>query len=488
MTNLLNYKFEIFPTKPQRNQLFKTLRQVRIQWNRAVTIRKKLKGALVSGQFNYVINTILSEERNNNQGQRKKAITKVLLLFPDVNSQDGPKLYDIKNLVGGVLEDFSREYLDVRHLAKTLKERHTEQLVQRKKDISDELPLKKRTKLTIYWQLIRAINNYAGYAAKQYMDKSFASPKGMNLSTVRANISGYKSSIKWNTAVKPSTQQRQYGATGEPRYKRRAEGFTYQIQGIGVNDLIRPKRNSSGHQVLINPLHKANSWIDVNYHRPLPEGCKIKQMTVNENAGHFFAVYSVEVPEQVWTIIPMEAGWHAGIDPGAHVPLTVGLMNVNTGELRHMAIQYGFIDKSDKKLEAIQQRLAGKQGPRRKRTEKEIEQALEQFSKKASIRKLNSSDKQKMIAKEKARLEVTMIRQETSKTWRKLNQEVRQTHYKIANQRRDVLHKISRLLIEGCDLVGVGHWEPAREIGYRKKLRALKKGGQKRGKGSQTGT
>jgi transposase len=88
---------------------------------------------------------------------------------------------------------------------------------------------------------------------------------------------------------------------------------------------------------------------------------------------------------------------------------------------------------------------------------------------------MNASDRQKEIEKEKSRLEVTMIRQKPSKAWLDLNRKVKQIHYKIANQRKDVLHKVSRLLVEGCDLVGVGHWEPPREVSYRKKLRALKK-------------
>lgn len=475
MAHLLNYKYEIFPTKPQKDQLYKVLRQVRLQWNRAVTIRKKLKRALTSGQFDYVISTLLSEERDNNQGQRRKAISKLLDSYPNVDHKDGPKLYDSKNIVGKALEDFGPKYLDTKHLATTLKELHLQQVEQRKKDKAEGLSLRKQTKLTVYWQLIRAINNYAGYAAKQFVDKSFNSPKGMSLSTVRANISGYASSIKWNTAVKPSAEQRRYGATGEPRYKRRGEGFTYQVQNVDVTGLIRIKRRNKGHQVKINPLHHGNTWIDMNYHRSLPEGIKVKQMTVNENANHFFVVFSVEVPDHVWAIAPMEAGWHAGIDPGANIPLTVGMKNVKTGESRHMAIQYGFIEKSADKLEKIQQHLAKKQGPRRKRTEAEIKEALEKYSKKSSIKKMSISDRDKAIEIEKARLERTMLFQEPSKGWRELNQTVRQLQYKTANQRRDVLHKISRVLAEGCDLVAVGHWEPEREVGYRKKLRALKK-------------
>jgi transposase len=473
MAHLLNYKFEIFPTKPQRDQLYKILRQVRIQWNRAVTIRRKLKRALVSGQFDYIIRTILSEEKDNTQGQRRKAISKLLATHPGVESRFGPRLYDTKNLVGNILEDFGPKYLDTISLIKTLEAMHSKQVRQRKEEKVEGTSMKKKTKLTVYWQIMRAINRYAGYIAKQYMDKSFMSPKGLTVSVIRPNISGYANSIKWNAAVQPSVKQWKYGATGEPRYKRRGEGLTYQVQNVDVESLIRIKRRNKGHQIFINPLHKGNAWVNMKYHRQIPEDAKIKEITVNEHAGHFFVVFSAEIPEHDWSIIPMSSGWHAGIDPGAHIPLTIGLRNVNTGELRHMAVQYEFIDKSAKILEDIQQRLALKQGPKRKRNESEIVEAFERYSNKTSVQRMNPLDKEKIIEKEKARLETTMIRQESSKAWRELNGKVRQLQYRIANQRRDVLHKISRTLAEGCDLIGIGHWEPEREVSYRKKLRAL---------------
>jgi hypothetical protein len=62
MAHILNYKYEIFPTKPERNQLFRIPGYSSIQWNRAVTIRKKLKQAVASGQFEDVIKTLLLED------------------------------------------------------------------------------------------------------------------------------------------------------------------------------------------------------------------------------------------------------------------------------------------------------------------------------------------------------------------------------------------------------------------------------------------
>ena len=57
-----------------------------------------------------------------------------------------------------------------------------------------------------------------------------------------------------------------------------------------------------------------------------------------------------------------------------------------------------------------------------------------------------------------------------SKRWKCWSQRVSTLQFKIASQRADVLHKISRALAEGCDVVGIGHWEPEREVSYRKNL------------------
>lgn len=474
MANLLNYKYEIFPTKPQRSQLYRILRESKIQWNKAVTIRKKLKRALVSGQFEYVINTCLSTEKNNFQGQRKKAIDKFCSQYSDMDFETAARCYDVKALVDDVLGDLPSEILlNVTYLAEELKKKHKEEVAKRKEASASCSDKKKLPRLTVFWKLMKAINNYAGYAAKVYVDKSFESSEGYALSAIRTNISGYANSERWNTAVQPSTQQRKYGATGEPRYKKRCGGFSYQIQNTDISDIFRWKRRNSGHQILINPLHKGNEWVDVAYHRSIPDGSKIKQLTINERAGHFFAVLSCEVHDSVWTIKPRHAGWWAGIDPGAQTALTVGFQNIQTSETRHAAIHYQFLERSDEKLEKLQKNLARKQGPKRKRTETEINEALSQFSARRSVQKLLELERNKAIDKEKDRLEKTMINQDASNSWRKLSRKVGDLQYRVANQRLDVLHKISRALAEGCDGVGIGHWEPERQVSYRKKRKVL---------------
>lgn len=477
MANLLNYKYEIFPTLPQRVQLNKILRGTKIQWNKAVTIRRKLKTALNSSQLKYVIETCLSSVKSNTQGKRSAAIKKK---YPDLDSDSAAKLYaaklyDVSNLIGKVLEP-GQKYLDINLLADELKAKHNAELAERKKAKKAGVDKKKLPKLTVYWQMMRTINRYAGFAAKTFMDNSFESPKGMAISTIRFNVSGSgKSAVRWNRAVNPPTpKQRAYGATGEPQYKRRCEGFTYQ--NTAKDNLIREKRRSE-FSIFINALPDGMRGLDMAYHRPIPEDSKIKQLTIKERAGRYFAVLSAEVPESAWQIVPMQAGWHAGIDPGAQTALTVALKNSKNGELRHLAIHYEFLEESLSKLEKLGQALSLKQGPRRKRTEEEINTALEKFASKSSIKKLPEAEKEKEIDKKRKRLEKTMVFTENgpSKRWRCWSQRVSALQFKIANRRADVLHKISRALAEGCDVIGIGHWEPIKEVSYRKELKKLKK-------------
>ena len=475
---LLNYKYEIFPTSPQRRQLGKILKHSKIQWNKAVTIRKKLKSALISGQIEYVLNTCLSLEKKNWQAERNRAIKKFQAQnseFSALDFENAARLYDLANIVGKVLKVESK-HLDLDILAEELTEKFESELAEWKK--AKQSGEKKLPKRAVFWQLMRAINHHAGFAAKQYMDKSFKSPDNMALSTIRFNISGSANSVRWNQAVSPKKGQRKYGATGEPQYKRREEGFAFPIpksdQGK-FGKIIRKKSNKSGYQIYLNALPDGMRWIDLAYHREIPKGSKIKQLTINNKAGRFFAVFSLEVPASTWMIASAQAGWRAGIDPGAATALTVALKNSVNGELRHWAINYQILEKGLEKLEAMQQKLSRMNGPSRKRTEAEIEEALNEYKSKRSFLKLPVEQQEKELARKRKKLETLHVKQESSKRWRRWSKRVSAMQLNFANQRSDILHKISRALAEGCDLIGIGNWEPEKEVSYRKKLRAAQK-------------
>jgi transposase len=480
-TELLNYKYEIFPTRPQRAHLDQILRQARIQWNKAVIVRKKLKASLISGQIEFVLNACLSLHKKEWQAERKKAILNFQNSRPEFASlpnEDVAKLYDLSNITGEALP-IELKHLDLKLLTEELKEKYDRELSEWKEAKARGVEYKNLPKRPLFWQMMNAINNHAGFAAKNFMDKSFKSPKNKALSNIRANISGYKNSIRWNQAVSPKKGQRQYGARGEPQFKKRGEGgFTFPIPQIYQKDfakLVRGKRRKSGHQIYINPLPDGMRWMDFAYHRSIPEASKIKQITINKKAGRYFAVLSLEVPDSVWKIKPMQEGWMAGIDPGAATALTIALKNSKTGELRHLAVHYEILEKGLEKLEKMQQELARKQGPRRKRTAKEIEEELKQFKNKKFLTRLTTEEQEKKIANKKQKLEKTMLKQQASKRWQRCSRRVSALQMRFANQRADVLHKISRALAEGCELVAIGNWEPEKEVSYRKKLRALKK-------------
>ena len=271
MPHLLNYKYEIFPTKPQRTQLNKILRQTKIQWNKAVTIRRKLKASLLAGQFDHVVKKCLSLEKWGGQVNRRKAIERFMQTHPGLDFDSAAKLYDIKNLVGKTIETIDKRFLDIAILATELKTKHREEVAERKASQAKRVEWKKLPKLKTYWQLIRAINQYSGYAAKTFMDESYQAKNGMALSGVRFNVSGSAKAIRWNQAVSPKPGQRTFGATGEPQYKRRGEGFAYQLHITQVNDLTRKKKKRSGSQIYISALTKGNAWIDLAYHRDIPK-------------------------------------------------------------------------------------------------------------------------------------------------------------------------------------------------------------------------
>ena len=125
MANLLNYKYEIFPTSPQRKQLNRVLRESKYQWNKAVTIRKKLKKALEAGQFEYVIRKCLTGEEGKRETnhKRKGAILKILEEHPSLNINSATKLYNLRNIIGKdyELDKKTIQKRQIKHITFTLK-------------------------------------------------------------------------------------------------------------------------------------------------------------------------------------------------------------------------------------------------------------------------------------------------------------------------------------------------------------------------------
>lgn len=504
MSNLLNYKYEIFPTTPQKYQIFKLFRMCRVQWNKAVLERKKLLNLLKKGKIENLLDTLLSVEKNSNQVNRKKAIEKLKKQYSHLSFETVTYLYDVKSIFGKLLDKRLSEFTDkkilldylnaeyekenqafkmeVEQINQELKE-HKEKWVKAnpEKDINNYKKPKFnfKTKRLIFFSFKNGINNYAGYYANRYQKKSFKlkglKPESTNngYSLIAGNISGSANSVKWNTAVNPSPEQRKFGATGEPNFKNFKNLNSYAHQSKLLNEQLIIKRKKK-YQVFIESLPKGMQWIDVCYHRVLPEDSKVKQITILKDAHKFFVVFSTELLDHDYIIPSLEKGWHVGIDPGVKIPLAMGFENINTGERKSLVIQYSFIENQEEKLTKIQQKLALKQSPSRLRTEEEIKTALDCFKNNKKIKKLNEKDQQKEIEKKENILKITHVKQKPSNAWVKLDYQRKKIHYKIKMQRKDVLDKISRMLVESCDVIGFGHWEAEREVGYRKKLKELK--------------
>ena len=466
--NNLNYKFEIFPTAPQRKRLNTVLRHERLQWNKAVTVRKKLKAALVSKQFEYIIDSLLSNGKSNTQSTRAAAIAKFMDGFPGIGFASAAKLYDIKNIVGNTIGNITEELLDNDVLISRISGQHAAEIEARKAAVK---PGSKLPPAKVYWQLLRAINQYAGYSAKVYMDNSYESPKNMSLSSVRFAISGSAKSQKWITATAPKAGQREQGATGEPRYKKKALGFGPWQSPSDIRSLIRKTRDNT--QIYVTPLKE---WVNVAIHRQIPDGSNAKTISVATDSGRYFIVISAEVPAEAYAIKPLNEGWAVGINPAEDPALTASFKNLNTGERNALSFHYEFLEKSLGRLEKLQQSMALKQGPKRKLTDAEIAERLGAFEKKLA-KNITDEKRTDSISKEKERLSKIMVRTENgpSKNWRKLVKRVSALYFHVSNQRLDVRHKISRFLAETADVIAIGNWEPEREIPYRTMLKKLKK-------------
>ena len=73
----LNYRYGLLLTQPQRLYLNRLMRESRIQYNRAVATRKRLKGSLQCRKVDVVLREILSAQKDNSQHRRREAIEKI---------------------------------------------------------------------------------------------------------------------------------------------------------------------------------------------------------------------------------------------------------------------------------------------------------------------------------------------------------------------------------------------------------------------------
>ena len=495
---ILNYKYEIFPTRPQRYHIIKIFKQVKAQWNYACKTRKKLLRTFNSGQdqFEHLINILLSQEKNNKQAVRKNAIRKFSEKYLIENSEQAAELYDIKNIFGYAFgDDFGIDHLDISFLTETLKRQYAEETGHRDQEkqayrekvaeIEKENETREKKKKIPKFRppaqkvrtcFLKAVNRHAGYAANRYVKKSFKNPKGTNMAVVIDAVSGSANSYKWKTATEPSAEQRKNGAKGKPNFKRRIDSFSYQFQGKKEDLILTTKAGKK--QVVLKSLLPGSNRITMAYHREIPTEGKIKNISVKHEAGHYFVVFSADIPERDHAIVPIKQGWMAGIDPGMSTVLTIGLVNANTGEVASLSLNYAFMDKFQEKLATLQQKADNQEGPKRKLTEAEIQEKMGAFEASQAVLQMRPETKEKALAEHRKKLELKQVWRNSdrkpSKRWLQTKWEIGKLHYRVKNQRHDLHHKISKMLAQGCDVVAIGHWEPVRKVTYRQQRKELK--------------
>ncbi len=417
----LNYRYAIFPTRPQAQHLCQQMRRCRLQWDRATAIRRQLKGSLLSCRVKVLLNILLSSPKNDTNSNRAAAIQRRAEQDHIPLDQAG-RWYDLRNIFGTAFQ-LKELHLDLAVLAEEV------ELILR-----DELRVwhewwhiqgvrpQPAPKRRLYFSLLRACGNHAG-RAKSWLDDSFPATVGAPSSVIRFSISGSSTNGNFERACNPSPDQRQLGNRGEPNFKRRVEAYGYQE--------LLPIFSECPGKIRLRGLPHGMEWVLFNQHRPLPASAKIKRLTVQQAADRWYVVLTIDVDEADYTLIPHKPAWEAGCDTGSITALTVAMQQIITGEVSYKKFDWRPLSASLSRLQKISQRLSKMQGPDRRKG------------------------------------------QVASKRWVKENLRRKCLYARIANQRRDILHKISRWLAD-YRFVAIGEWEQLREVegrkAYRKKL------------------
>lgn len=459
--HILNYKYEIFPTNPQRKKINDIIFQCSVQWNKAVATRAKLHKALNLGQLDYIIQEFIKikSKKNITQHVRVKAINTFAekIGIQDRTMQEKATLSDLSKAFNRVLP-ITEKYLDIDMLIKDLTI-----LFNKQKELS-------KNKRKVYYNFLSAINSISGEKAKFFMDSSF-SVRG--LAETRYNISGTNDSPRWKVATNPSKEQRSYGSKGVPNFKRARDYSSFVLQYKKVDKFIRPRKKGKGHLFNLKVLPKGMQEIKIKYHRELPLESTVKQINIKRDGSHYFATFSTQITEKDYAIQPPKPGLLIGIDPGAKTPLSCGVRDLATNTKANFKAEYSFMEPAYLKLEKLQQQLAYKQGTHRNK--QELQHEINIFMQSPEYKKLNEKEQKQAKQKRLNYLQKERIRQKPSKGWLQLSNEIKEIYYHLRNQRKDVLDKISHSLVSNYEMISFGHWEPPREVSYRKKLKELKK-------------
>ena len=105
--HVLDYKYEIFQTNPQKSKVNELLSQCSQQWNHAVSAKQKLYKSLNLSQISHIISLIIDvkSQKQNSEHYRKTAIDKFGQDFPGVPFEKIALLYDLSSLLKKIYAD-----------------------------------------------------------------------------------------------------------------------------------------------------------------------------------------------------------------------------------------------------------------------------------------------------------------------------------------------------------------------------------------------
>ena len=433
----LNYAFAMFPTRPQVRQLRRILWEGQQQFNRGCNTISALNSNLRRGNLTYVLEALLSVEKDDTQSNRQKAIAQARENWPKATDEQMPVLYDLhrwlkkvfplevrhtdlKVLAAELAPMLAREFDILRPSWQAQRAWRAKRKEARKADEEFKEPWPKSPSgkdVALFYALKNACLWIAEAKAKDYVDRAFPTRKGTARSGIRFEISGGAKS-RLQKACNPSPAQRQNGHTGHPRRKpyRLYTSFGYQVQAA-----VPLRQTSGGWQVALKGLSKGMEWVPIVLHRPIPEGAEWCHVNVQVVAGRWTVTFALAVPDAVYALPPANPNLLVGVDPGASTALTCAILDTSTGEYDLKKFHWSPLEKSADKLENLQRKMSRMRGPDRRTGQK------------------------------------------ASNRWKDQSRKVGKLQARIARQRKDTHHKVSRYLA-GHGYIALGAWEPPRRI------------------------
>jgi IS605 OrfB family transposase len=451
---ILNYTYAMKATAPQHRHLNHQRWQCQQQYNIAVTMARKLMGALRRADLPYVLKTLLTGFKNDNHPKRLASLAAFREKHPECPS-DSKMAADYKRLCDLLsnVHTISSKHLDTNILIEELLPILRSDLdmlipffkeyksylaavkdAKRNGDDPPPLPKEPKQKAKLYYWLRRCCLGWVEDYCKAEIDKRLptGSPgNGASRSTARFAVGGSKNS-RINRATHPTPEQKANGNRGipvrKPFYK--YTSINYQESRATEQVLRKVKK---GWQINVPCLPGGMRWVPIIMHRSLPPSAKIKHVLLRweEAEDRWYAVLSLQVSDEDFMLPSPDGNVVVGIDPGQKTALTMAALDLETGEEFCGEIHWNHAKDAAGKKAYLQRKISRMQGKDRRKGQR------------GSIR------------------------------WKKTLKKVKKLDRKVANQRKDTLHKVSRSLVDNYTQIGIGDYTPPKRKGNKKGNRGI---------------